>query len=215
MTEISGTGSTLTGLIGTTSYAYSKVNLDSDYVSREDDDIVGPFYLAMLSEQEDGGSLLVLGSSNVLNDDANEVVSGTNLNFFLNGVNYLMGDEDKISIRTKAIRDDYNIYSRSQIYIFGGIAIAGIPIILIMIGAVVVIIRKKNSQNYGKKKGAKEASEEGADEDEPEHEEEASEADSVSSEDKEALKAENDASEDKEASEAENDVSENEDEPDN
>lgn len=155
MTEIDNSDCTVTGLVSTSNYAYSKVNLDSEYLSREDDDIMGPFYLAMLSEQEDGGKLVVLGSSNVLNDDVDELVTGNNTDFFLNGMNYLLGDIDKISIRSKEIQNDYNLYTSQQVYIIGTVAIIGIPVVLILLGIIVTLRRKKRSQNYGKKKKTK------------------------------------------------------------
>jgi hypothetical protein len=150
LTEIENSDWTVTGIISTSDYAYSKVNLDSDYVSREDDDIMGPFYLAAVSEQEAGGKLLVLGSSNVLNDDVDEVVYGNNTDFFLNGVNYLLDDADKISIRSKEIEYDYNLYTSRQVSIISVISIIGIPLVLIILGVVIVIVRRKRSQNYAK-----------------------------------------------------------------
>lgn len=145
LTEKSGSGYQVTGLLSTSSYAYSKVNLYSEYVSREDEDIVGPFYLAALSEKEGAGRLLVLGSSNVLADNVDEVVSGNNRNFFLNGLNYLTGDSDKISIRGKDIIYDSNIYSSQTVYLISGIAIGGIPALILVWGIAVVVIRRKRS----------------------------------------------------------------------
>lgn len=146
LTEQTGSGCNVTGLLSTSAYAYSKVNLYSEYISREDDDILGPFYLAMLSEGENESMLLVLASSNVLADNVNEVVSGNNNNFFLNGLNYLIGDTDKISIRGKEIAYDSNVYTSRQVYLFGGIAIIGIPVLILAAGIVVVLIRRKHSQ---------------------------------------------------------------------
>lgn len=146
LTEKSGSGYEVTGLLSTSAYAYSKVNLYSEYLSREDEDILGPFYLAALSEREGAGTLLVLGSSNVLTNDVDEVVSGNNSNFFLNGLNYLTGDADKISIRGKEIVYDSNLYSSRAVYLISGIAIGGIPILILILGIVVVVMRKKRSQ---------------------------------------------------------------------
>ncbi|MBQ8982315.1 MAG: GldG family protein [Lachnospiraceae bacterium] len=152
------------GLLATSDYAYSKVNLDSEYISREDDDIIGPFYLAMVSENENGGRLLVLGSSNVLNDDADEMVNGRNTDFFINGIDYLMGDTNKISIRSKEIEYDYNLYSGLQIYIFSAISVLGIPILILLIGTVVVVIRNRRSKNWQKRRSFEEEKEQNYDE---------------------------------------------------
>lgn len=152
LTEKSGSGYEVTGLLSTSSYAYSKVNLYSEYVSREDEDIVGPFSLAILSEKEGAGKLLVLGSSNVLADNVDEVVSGNNHNFFLNGLNYLSGDSDKISIRGKDIIYDSNIYSSQAVYVISGIAIGGIPVLILVWGIVVMVIRRKRSLTMRRKR---------------------------------------------------------------
>lgn len=173
LVEKSGSGYEVTGLLSTSAYAYSKVNLYSEYVSREDDDIVGPFYLAALSEQEGAGKLLVLGSSNVLVDDVDEVVSGNNSNFFLNGLNYLVGNDDRISIRGKAIAYDGNFYSSQQVYLISGIAIGGIPVMILIVGIIVVIMRKKRSQAMKREKAEEsEESEEAEETEEPEESEE-------------------------------------------
>jgi len=135
----------VSGLLITSNYAYSKVNLDSSYISREDDDIVGPFYLAMLSETENGGGIIVLGSSNLLYEEADALVNGRNTDFVINGLDYLMGDSDKISIRSKEIVYDSNLYSTSQVYIFAAISIIGIPLLLILIGIILVTLRNRRS----------------------------------------------------------------------
>ena len=143
-------GYTSSGLLSTSNFAYSKVNLDSSYISREDDDIVGPFYLAMVSESEQGGSLLVLGSSNFLYEDADAMVNGRNTDFVINGLDYLMGDSDKISIRSKEIEYNSNLYSTAQVYIFASISIIGIPLLLILIGIILVTLRNRRSKNWRK-----------------------------------------------------------------
>lgn len=177
ITVKSKSGYTVTGLLSTSNYAYSKVNLYSEYVSREDDDILGPFYLAALSEKEDGGKMIVLSSSNVLATEVDEVVSGNNSDFFLNGLNYLLGDTDKISIRSKAISINYNVYTGTQVYVISGIAIIGIPALLIILGIIILVIRKKRSQNMKQKESMEEPEEvkEPEETEEPEDELESSE----------------------------------------
>lgn len=155
---------TVTGLLSTSNYAYSKVNLYSDRLSREDEDIVGPFYLAALSEREEGGSLIVLTSVNVLADNVDEVVTGNNSDFFLNGLNYMTGDTNKISIRGKEVAFEYNVYSSSTALWIGGMAIIGIPLLILLVGIVVVVYRKKRSQGKTGKE-TEEAEEKGMDRD--------------------------------------------------
>lgn len=140
----------VTGLVETSDYAYSKVNLNSDYLSREDDDIQGPFYLAALSETENKGTVIALATGNAMTDDVNSVVNGNNEDFFLNGINYLVGDADKISIRGKEITFDSNIYTSRQVLIFSALGIAGIPLVILVVGVIVVLLRRKRSQQFEK-----------------------------------------------------------------
>lgn len=151
LSDLNKSDCTVTGLLATSDYAYSKVNLDSDYISREDDDILGPFYLAALAEKENAGSVLILSSSNVLSDEVDEVVSGNNSNFFLNGLNYLLGDTEKISIRGKEMTFETNAYTKSQFYTISGIAVIGMPALLLVTGIIIVVFRKKRSEGKQKK----------------------------------------------------------------
>lgn len=146
LTLHSDSRNTVTGLLTTSDYAYSKVNLYSQYLSREDEDIVGPFYLAALSEREGGSRLIVLSSANTLADNVDEVVSGNNSDFFLNGLNYMAGDTDKISIRGKEVIFDFNVYSSNEALWIGGMAIFGIPFLILITGIVVSVYRRKRSQ---------------------------------------------------------------------
>ena len=145
-------GYEMTGLLSTSAYAFSKVDVYSESTSREDDDIIGPFYLAAVSRKEQGGSLLVLSSSNVIDAEVIEVTTGNNGDFFLNGLDYLNGDEDKMSIRGKEVNDEWNVYSTGEVYTISGIAIVGMPLLVLIIGIVVVVLRRKRSQSMQRSK---------------------------------------------------------------
>lgn len=88
----------------------------------------------------------------MLADNVDEVVSGNNSNFFLNGLNYLVGNTDRISIRGKEIAYDSNVYSSQTVYLISGIAIGGIPILVLVLGIVVVTVRRKRSQTMKREK---------------------------------------------------------------
>ena len=85
-----------------------------------------------------------------MTDDVNSVVNGNNEDFFLNGINYLVGDADKISIRGKEITFDSNIYTSRQVLIFSALGIAGIPLVILVVGVIVVLLRRKRSQQFEK-----------------------------------------------------------------
>ncbi len=145
-------GYAVTGILETSDYAFSKVDVYSESVSREDEDIVGPFYLSAVSKKENGGSIFVLASSNVLADEANEITTGNNGDFFINGLDYLVGDADKISIRGKEISDGGNVFSSREVTVISGIAIIGIPVLIIVCGVMIVLHRRKRSQTMQRSK---------------------------------------------------------------
>lgn len=145
-------GYAVTGILETSDYAFSKVDVYSESVSREDEDIVGPFYLSAVSKKENGGSIFVLASSNVLADEVNEITTGNNGDFFINGLDYLVGDTDKISIRGKEISDGGNVFSSREVTVISGIAIIGLPVLIIVCGVMIVLRRRKRSQTMQRRK---------------------------------------------------------------
>ena len=139
------------GILSTSKYAYSKVDLYSDYVSREDDDIMGPFYLSVISEAETGGKMIVLSSANALTENVDAAVYGDNSEFFVNGINYLEENVDKISIRSKTVEFNRAVYSQNAVMTISGICIIGIPALILIFGALMMLYRKQLSEGTRKK----------------------------------------------------------------
>jgi len=58
----------------------------------------------------------------------------------------MAGDTDKISIRGKEVVFDFNVYSSNEALWIGGMAIFGIPFLILSAGIVVSVYRRKRSQ---------------------------------------------------------------------
>lgn len=136
----------LEGMLSTSKYAYAKTDLYSDYVSREDDDIQGPFYLSVLAESETGGKMVVLSSANTLTDNVDAAVYGNNVEFFINGLVYLEENPDRLYIASKKIEFQRTLYSQAEVWEISGVAVIGIPLIILLIGVAVMIYRRRLEQ---------------------------------------------------------------------
>lgn len=134
---------TVTSLLTTSDKAFSKVDTSSNTITKEKEDIDGPFSLAVLVEDDNGGKMVVLGCANALEEQIDQAVSGSNSNLALNGFNYLTKQESKISVRAKEISQDYAVvpaFWQKTVMMF---SIFVIPVFLLIVGGVVVWRRKR------------------------------------------------------------------------
>ena len=137
------TSYTVTSLLATSDGAYSKVDTNSSTIEKEDDDIDGPFSIAMAVSDESGGRMIVTGCSNMLEASIDYAVGGANTDFVLNGINYLSDQEDKISIRAKDLSVDTAIvpaFSQKVTLIF---TVFVLPAALLLFGIVMAVRRRR------------------------------------------------------------------------
>lgn len=133
---------TVSNLLMTSTESYSKVNTESKTIEKEKNDIDGAFAVAQAVDDKDGGKLVVIGSSELLNDDMDNQVSNANSNFFSNSVNYLAKQENKISVRSKVLSQNYAVFSGFATKLVTALGIVVIPLIILAIGVVVLIRRR-------------------------------------------------------------------------
>lgn len=134
---------TVTSLLETSDKAFSKVDTSSNTIEKEKEDIDGPFSIAAAVSDDKGGKMIVLGCANALESQIDQVVSGSNSNFALNGFNYLTKQESKISVRAKELSQEYAIvpaFWQKTVMMF---SIFVIPVLLLITGGFVVIRRKR------------------------------------------------------------------------
>lgn len=134
---------TVTSLLATSDKAFSKVDTSSNTITKEKEDIDGPFSLSVLVSDDNGGKMIVLGCSNALEEQIDQAVSGSNSNLVLNGFNYLTKQESKISVRAKEISQDYVVipaFWQKTVMMF---SIFVIPVFLLIVGGFVVLRRRR------------------------------------------------------------------------
>ncbi len=137
---------TVKSLLTTSDDAFSKVDgYNMTSYEKESGDIDGGFSLAVaISDSSSGAGIIWIGSSYVVDDSANEMVSGANEDFFLNCLNYLCDkDETSLSIHSKSMSLDYLTITSSDVTKYAVIFIAVIPLIFLAAGVVVFVRRRR------------------------------------------------------------------------
>lgn len=160
---------TITPLLTTSDKAYAKVagSAMTTY-DKEDGDIDGPFYLgAAITEdlsqgsteeedteatedtestddtQTDASKIVFFSSSAFLEESVSELVSGANLDLFVNSLGYLCEQESSVSIHAKALSAGYLTVSSAASSFWALIVIVVIPGSFLLIGIVTWIRRRK------------------------------------------------------------------------
>lgn len=114
----------------------------------EEGDAEGPFALAVsVTETLDDGlysHILWVSSSLLLDETANTMVSGGNLDFFLNMVNYLCEPEgSSISIHAKTLSTEYLTMDNATVSTLKLLMLGVIPIAYLLIGIIIWFRRKR------------------------------------------------------------------------
>lgn len=136
-----GTAS-ITWLLTTSSQSYAKqAAMQMKSTEKEDGDRDGPFYVGALSEK--GGKLYWVSADSMLNTNVDNAVSGANANLFLNVLNWMAGQEDSISIRSKSMDAAKLTVSQSSATMWTIIMIGVIPVGLVIIGIIIWMRRKR------------------------------------------------------------------------
>lgn len=136
---------TVTSLLVTSAESYSKVDTSSDNYAKTEDDVAGPLAIAQLVENSDGeGVMVVSGSSSMGVDEIDDYVSNANTNFYCNAINYLTDEDSKISIKAPSVTNSYAVFSAFATKMVMAIGVIGIPLFLIVLGIVVLLVRRNN-----------------------------------------------------------------------
>lgn len=135
---------TIDPLLSTSASAYSKVNINSATVSKEDGDINGPFYVGLLATDtyQNVTSHMAVYTSGLFFDDSaiekygnGDILTGT--------VGYLSGQATALSIPTKSLAQARLNVTQQQGIIWGAVAIFIIPFLILVTGIIVTLKRRK------------------------------------------------------------------------
>ena len=132
-------------LLTTSTSAFSKVaGYGLTTYEMEEGDISGKFALGMAIKDYDADSRIVWVSSGALVDEGcNEKVSGGNLDFFLNCLGWMCGQEQSISIHAKSLEQEYLTISSAEASLLSVVMVLVLPAMLLATGLVIWIRRKR------------------------------------------------------------------------
>ena len=141
-------GVTVDTLLSTSSSAYSKAaGYDSTTYEKEDGDIDGAFALgaAVTAENDDGSTAQIVwvSSGALLDEQSSSMVSGGNLDLFLNAISWMCGHEDDISIHSKSMNYEYLTISSSSASVMTAVIIWLIPALFLGTGVCVWLRRRR------------------------------------------------------------------------
>ena len=138
------TGSSATALLTTSESSFSKIaGFQMDTYEKEDDDIDGPFAVAVSADTGSGGQLIWFSSNYFLNEIYNAYSSGANLDLAMNALSSLIGEREAVSIRSKSLSYNYLTISESSASMLKSWMIGIIPAAFVLYGVITVIDRRK------------------------------------------------------------------------
>lgn len=143
----SNTKGTVTSLLTTSDYSYSKADaFDLETYDKEAGDTDGPFTLAVSIEDNSGGGIVWFASSSFLDDMYNAFSSGANGDMAMNALSSLIGQSEAMAIRSKSLNYNYLTISEATSSLLKTLMIGIFPLVYFGIG-VYVIVRRRRLQN--------------------------------------------------------------------
>lgn len=139
------TAGTVTPLLQTSGDSFSKAaGYAMSTYDKEDGDTDGPFTLAVsIEDSAAGGRVLWVASDYLLDEQYNAFSSGANLDFTMNGLSWMIGETDAVSIRTKSMDYNYLTISASSATWLKICMIGIIPVCFLLLGVDEVLRRRK------------------------------------------------------------------------
>lgn len=135
-------------LLRTSDTAWAKTNLQTQTLEREEGDLPGPFDLAVAITDNvfDGTNtnvtkILLVANAGFLSDEISNQVPG-NINFILNGINWIQDREEAISIRPRTLGTPRLTMNWQQQLLIAGIAVVLIPLLILGSGLFVWLRRR-------------------------------------------------------------------------
>lgn len=140
-----GSNGSVTALLTTSDEAFGKA---AGYAmtthEKEDGDTDGPFTLAVsITDSTAEGKIVWVASDYLLDDTYNSYSSGANLDLVMNGLSWMIGKNDAVSIRAKSLNNSYLTISSSSATVLKVVMIGVIPLCFLLLGIDEVLRRRK------------------------------------------------------------------------
>ena len=134
-------------LLTTSEAAYSKPNAyTTETFDREAGDIDGPFSVAMASEEEfEDKDIRVVwfGSAMMLEDKADEIVSGANRDLFVNALGWMCDKESSVTVRAKSTLTSYLAVPTASRDIISTVIMIVLPLGALGAGVAIFVHRRR------------------------------------------------------------------------
>lgn len=140
-----GSNGSVTALLTTSDEAFSKAaGFAMTTYEKEDGDTDGPFTLAVsITDSTAEGKIVWVASDYLLDDTYNSYSSGANLDLVMNGLSWMIGKNDAVSIRAKSLNNSYLTISSSSATVLKVVMIGVIPVCFLLLGIDEVLRRRK------------------------------------------------------------------------
>lgn len=145
--QISSYATSVTSLMNTSDTAFCKTaGYALTTYDKEDEDIEGPFSLAVSIADGSGGGIVWFASSDFLDDAVNAYSSGANGDLAMNALAGLIGETEAMAIRSKSLNYNYLTISESTSSTLKFLMIGAIPLAYFGVG-LVILLRRRGKQN--------------------------------------------------------------------
>ena len=117
-----------------------------DSYEKQDSDEDGPFLIGVKCEKsagEETSTAIIYTSSNMFTNDANMIVSGTNVKLFTASLGTFASHETSVSIPVKSMEADYLTVPQGTIMIIALVTVVLLPVLFIVGGFIVWFRRRK------------------------------------------------------------------------
>lgn len=138
------------------SFAKSRGNIEKERTTseeqqslfeKEEQDVSGPFDLGVMVTNSNGGKMIVVGSSYMFTENANDIVSGKNAKLFQGIVSGMVNEEEENSSAVVIPAKDYSVssltISQRTMLVYGILWGIIMPIAMIISGVIIWVRRKK------------------------------------------------------------------------
>lgn len=137
-------------LLTTSDESFSKISgYDLTTYEKEDDDIDGPFALAVSISYDNDGQIVWFSSAAFLEDMYNALSSGANVDLTMNAISSLIGERDAMAIRSKSLNYNYLSITESTASLLKIVMIGIVPLAYLGIGAGIILKRRKRQHEAG------------------------------------------------------------------
>lgn len=139
---------TASSLLVSSSQSFSKAaGLNLTTYEKEDGDTAGPFHLAVAAEKTVDSETVSHGvwisCPMILDESINAQISGGNMDFLLNAINWMCQQEDRISIRVKSLSYESLTITRGIATAMTIAVVAVIPLSFLAVGVIIWFRRRR------------------------------------------------------------------------